>query len=87
MKSFPEKPAEFPTRDIYLASVLKESGISISRVENHAGRGIFVFQADDRIQAIIQKYFNDALKMNPKGLFESWKALKALVFSTIADVR
>ena len=81
------EPTEFPTRDIYLAATLKQAGIAIVRVENHSGRGIFIFQADEKIQGIIQKYFNDSLKMNPKGLFEDWKALKSMVFASIGDVK
>jgi hypothetical protein len=82
-----QKPAEFSTRDIYLASVIKESGIPIVRVENHSGRGVFIFQANEKIQDLINKYFNSSLKMDPKGLFETWKSLKAMAFSTIGNVR
>ena len=48
-------PSEFPTKDIYIASVIKQSGIPILRVENHSGRGIFVFQASEKIQSLIKK--------------------------------
>lgn len=78
---------EFPTKDIYLASILKQSGIPIIRVENHSGRGVFVFRADMRIQDLISRYFNSALQVDPKALFETWKSLKSMAFSAIGDVR
>jgi len=88
MKNRPPLPCnEFPTRDIYLATVIKLSGIPIVRVENHSGRGIFVFQASEKIQGLITKYFNGGLKVDPKTLFETWKSLKAMAFSSIGDVR
>ena len=78
---------EFQTRDIYLATVIKQSGIPIIRVENHSGRGIFVFQASEKIRELINKYFNGGLKVEPKALFETWKSLKAMAYSSIGDVR
>jgi hypothetical protein len=83
----PQLASEFPTRDIYLATVIKQSGVPIIRVENHSGRGIFVFQGSEKIPDLISKYFNGALKVDPKGLFETWKSLKSMAFSTIGDVR
>lgn len=82
-----QHPAEFSTRDIYLASVIKQSGIPIIRVENYSGRGIFVFQASEKISEVTTKYFNNMLRMNPKGLFETWKGLKSMAYSSIGDVR
>ncbi len=81
------QPAEFPTKDIYLATILKQSGIPIIRVENHSGRGVFVFEASETIHDLIGRYFNSKLKMDPKAVFETWKALKSMAFSTIGDVR
>lgn len=80
-------PRQYPTRDIYLASVIKLSGIPILRVDKNGGRGIFVFQASDMINEIIRKYFNNELQFDPKTLFETWKSLKSLAFSAIDDVR
>jgi hypothetical protein len=83
----PQTLPEWPTKDIYLATVIKQAGIPIIRVENHGGRGIFVFQGSEKIQVLINKYFNNALKVDPRGLFETWKGLKSMAFSTIGDVR
>lgn len=83
----PQHPTEFATKDIYLGSILKQAGIPIVRVENHSGRGIFIFQASEEIPELIKRYFNGALKVDPQALFESWKSLKSMAFSAIGDVR
>ncbi len=79
--------SEFSTRDIYLASVIRQAGIPILRVEGNGRQGIFVFKSAPQIDGLITKYFNGELRADPKGLFETWKALKAMAFSTIQDVR
>lgn len=83
----PQRSAEYPTRDIYLATVLKQAGISIIRVENHSGRGIFIFKATPEIGEIISRYFNGELRTDPQSLFSEWKSLKSLAYSTIQDVK
>ncbi len=87
MRSNQSNSTEFSTRDIYLATVIKQAGIPILRVDNHTGRGIFVFHSSEKIEGLIPKYFNGELREDPKGLFETWKSLKSLAFSTIGNVR
>ena len=78
---------EFPTRDLYLATVLKQSGIPIIRVENNFGRGIFVFKSSEKIEGLISKYFNNELRVEPASLFDTWKALKSMAFSVANNLR
>lgn len=78
---------EFSTRDLYVASVLKQAGIPILRVENSNGRGIFVFRACKEIEALTRDYFNGTLRVDPQGLFTAWKTLKSAAYSAIGDVR
>ncbi len=78
---------EFPTRDIYLATVIKESGVSILRVEGSTNRAIFVFKASEKIEGLITSYFNGTLRLDPRSIFDTWKALKSMAFSRIHDVR
>ncbi len=87
MKPDQQQPADFFTRDIYLATVIKQAGIPIIRVEGNGGRGVFVFQASEKIEELITKYFNGELRVDPRGLFEDWKALKSMAYSTIGNVR
>lgn len=87
MKTALQTTNEFSTRDIYLASTIKQSGIPIVRVEGNGSRGIFIFVACPEIEEIISQYFNDQIKVSPRQLFESWKALKSMAFASIGDVR
>ena len=78
---------EFPTRDIYLATVIKQMGIPILRVEGNGRQGIFVFKASPKIDSLITKFFNGQLKVEPRSLFETWKALKSMAYSSTGNVR
>lgn len=78
---------EYSTRDLYVASVLKQAGVQLLRIEDSNGRGVFVFQACKEIEALTRDYYNGSLRVDPQGLFGTWKALKSAVFSAIRDVR
>lgn len=82
-----QTPSEYKTRDIYLSVVLKQSGVNLLRVEGNGGRGIFVFEMSVEIEKVISDYFNGNLKVDPRGLFDTWKALKSMAFSSIGNVR
>ena len=82
-----QEPTEFKSKDIYLSSVLKAFNIPIIKVESNGRHGIFVFRHSKEVETLISQFFNDELKINPRTLFESWKALKSMAFSTINDVR
>lgn len=81
------KPAEFSTRDIYLATVIKLSGIPILRIENHSGRGIFIFAGTPKIAKITQEYFNGKIKLEVRSVFDTWKSLKSMAFSATENLR
>ena len=78
---------EYTTRDIYLATIIKQSGIPIIRVENNGRQGIFIFKSSEKIDQLITQYFNGELRTDPKDLFETWKNLKSLAYSVIGNVR
>ena len=86
-ENFKEFCKEWHTKDIYLATTIKQEGIPIIRVENNGRHGIFVFKACPEIEKIISQYFNGQLQVDPRGLFETWKALKSMAFASIGDVR
>lgn len=75
--------SEFQTQDLYLSACLKTAEIKLLKVENHNGRGVFIFSNSQKIPKIIADYFNNGLKLDSKLLFENWKSLKSLVFATI----
>lgn len=87
MRSHQTNLSEYATRDIYFASVIRQAGIPLLRVEGNGRQGIFVFENSPEIAAILSNYFNDQMRVSPRQLFESWKALKAQVYSAIGDVR
>jgi hypothetical protein len=78
---------DYQTRDIYLASVLQLSGMPIIKIDNYDGKGVFSFRRTPKIEEIINAYFSDELSMNPKSVFEAWKAIKARVYSTTGNFR
>ncbi len=80
-------PSEFPTKDIYLATVIKQAGVPIVRVEGNGRQGIFVFKASEKIEGLVIQYFNGGLRVDPKEIFETWKALKSMAFSAIQDLK
>lgn len=75
------EPTEYKSRDIYLSTTLKACGIPLLRVENHQGKGFFVFKHSPQIETIIADYHNGELKVDAKTLFSTWKDLKSLAFS------
>ncbi len=87
MNTHPKCTAEFPTRDIYLATVIKQAGVPIVRVEGNGYRGVFVFKASEEIDGLITRFFNGELRVDPRSLFETWKALKSMAYTSINDVR
>ena len=78
---------EFKTRDIYLATALKQAGIPIIRVENYHGKGIFVFVDSRENKNLVMQFFNGDLRSDPRGLFETFKSMKSLAYSMVNDVR
>lgn len=78
---------EYLTKDLNLAVVLKLSGIPLVRVDNYAGKGVFVFLLSPKIQETITSYFNDEVVMNPRTVFDCWKGLKSQVYTTTNNIR
>jgi Domain of unknown function (DUF5659) len=82
-----QHPAEFKSRDLYLSTIIRQSGIPILRVETNGRQGIFVFQHSQQIERIVTKFLNGELLVEPRGLFENFKSLKSLAYAAINDVR
>lgn len=79
--------AEYLTKDLNLAVVLKLSGINLVRVENFSGKGVFVFRHSPKIEETIAFYFNDSLTMNPRAVFDTWKGLKSQAHTVSNTIR
>ena len=79
--------SEYSTRDIYISVVLKSLNIPLLRIESNGRQGIFVFKSTEAIERIVSQYFNGELKLNPRTVFDNWKALKSQAFAAIGDTR
>ena len=86
-KSIRQTSTEFKTRDLYLAVVLKSSGIPIVRVESNGPRAIFIFKESERLDDISTKFFNRELRLEPRSLFDEWRSLKSMAFAASGNVR
>jgi anti-sigma28 factor (negative regulator of flagellin synthesis) len=76
-QTYQQTASEFSTKDIYLATIIKQSGIPIIRVEINGRQGIFIFQASEEIEEIKRKYDNGELKVDTDELVY----VKALTFA------
>lgn len=87
MKTAHAKPAEYPTRDLYLTAAAIEDGNPLLRVESNGRHGVFILEQTPKLQETIAKYFNGHLRLDPKRLFENLKALKSQAYSITGNVR
>lgn len=78
---------EYSTKDLYLSVILKSFNIPLIRIDNNGRHGIFVFRNGGDIEKIIADYFNNALRLDPRTLFENFKALKSQAYSAAGNVR
>lgn len=85
--AYQQPTSEFKTRDLYLAVVLKSSGIPVVRVESNGPRAVFVFKENARLDEISTKFFNKELLLEPRSLFDEWRSLKSMAFAATGDVR
>lgn len=90
MKPIHKDPSNnfFKSKDIYISSILQLHNIPLVRVETlNGGRCIFVFQHIPDLDDLIAKFFNKQLRVEPQSLFETWKGLKALAYSTTNNIQ
>lgn len=78
---------EYQTRDIYISVILKSFDIPLLRIESNGRQGIFVFKSTDALEQIISQYFNNELKLNPRAIFDNWKALKSQAYAVTGGTR
>jgi len=78
---------EYLTKDLNLAVVLKLSGITLIRVENFSGKGVFVFWNSPKVEETISAYLNDLITMNPRAVFDMWKSLKSQAYTASNTIR
>ena len=77
----------YSTNDLNLATALKEAGMSLLRIENLSGRGVFIFKDTPQLRETVTRYFNGSLQVQAHSLFQTWRTLKAMTFSAVGNVR
>lgn len=75
------------TRDIFLSTIYRIHNLPLIKVEDANGRCIFTFANSEKAKELTTKYFNGELRLDPKRLFEEWKNLKSLAYSTTNILR
>jgi len=72
----------YGTHDLYLSSVLIAEGFPLQKLEkNQAGKATFYFQQSGKLNAVVQGYWNQSLRINPNDLFNGLKFLKNSLYS------
>lgn len=71
------------TRDIFLSTIFKVLNLPLIGVEDAGGkRCIFTFANSEKAKELTTQYFNGELRLDPRRVFEEWKNLKSLAYST-----
>lgn len=75
--------ALYKTHDLALAAAMAVCGFSIIAIERprHGGKAIFVFNNSLRFNEIVQSYWADKLRANPKTYFDTLRHIKTRLYS------
>lgn len=83
--------SKYKTKDVYIASTLITLGYTKYQIERNGKQCFFIFIIDnedapegfgpiDILEEDVEKYWNNALSVDPKRLFNSFKELKTRMF-------
>ncbi len=68
--------------DISLLSALCVHGYSIQKIERQdSGKAVFWMERDEKIDDLIQKFFNHKLEVDALGFFNALKELKTRIYN------
>lgn len=72
----------YTTYDIGVSTALLCAGFELLTVEKDDPRkALFVFQKEDGIEEVSDKYFSDRLEVKARSFFDHLKALKNMLYS------
>lgn len=72
----------FQTQDLNLSAVLIAEGFTLSQVKKDTiGKSIFFFRSVVALEEVINRYWNNELRIDPQKLFHSLKVLKNRIYS------
>lgn len=78
------KTENFITNDFPLAVSLLCSGLTIIKLSKAGqNRVSFVFEKSEETERVVQAFWNDELRVEPKGFFNKQKELKARIYSCL----
>jgi hypothetical protein len=75
----------FKVSDIGFSAVLQLHNISLLRIEADGRKAVFVFEFDSDINGLKMHYYNRRLKIEPLGLLDSIRTLKAAAATAITN--
>lgn len=74
----------FTTYDLNLSAVLVSKGFSLEKTERKmGGKALFSFTESKKLFAVIDQYWKNQLKISPQKLFNSLKAIKNRLYSSL----
>ena len=68
-------------KDLFIASTLYALGEKLSTAEWEEGKCFLYFENKKRCEELSDKFFSGDLKVDPRVLFDAFKAIKAIIFS------
>jgi len=77
---------EYRTTDMNLATVLSMN-FPVREIINNQGRGVFVFDDIEDLQALVKDFWNRQLTVEPQSLFDALKTLKNRLYNDVKDKR
>lgn len=71
------------TFDLGISACLISSGIQVIHLNrDNPSKVLFVFKKNKKLKEVIEAYYSDGLKINPRLLFDSLKLLKNRIHSS-----
>ena len=70
----------FETNDIYLAGFLQASGLNLDSNHKDGTKTVFCYIQSDKLQQLVESYYNMSAKINPLHYGSALKILKNIVY-------
>jgi len=75
------KTNKYRLKDIFITSTLYALGEKIDSTEWLDGECWFLFCNESKCDELVNKYYANELKVNPRILFDSFKTIKSILFN------
>ena len=71
----------YRSKDIAIITTLFSLGEKIDSIEKINGECWFLMENEPKCLELERKYYSGELKIDPRNLFDSFKAIKSMIFS------